>query len=801
MIATRVSITHDPFLHLNEGQTWRERGRWPCAWIACPGVSDPPFVVAFRKRFTLDRDAVIRVHVTADERYDLFVDGERVGRGPERGAPERWYYETYDLSLGAGEHAVVARVWAFGPEAADAQMSVHPGFLFAPAGEWTEVLGTGISEWEAKRLDGYAFVDVNHIAPWRGARVAVDGAAFPWGFERGKGDDWRPAEVIEEGKGVALRLDWHLPPQHVLCPATLPPMLDQERHVGTVRFVADAPTAGTGKIPVEQKDHLEQEQGNWQTLVSGKGVVTIPPNTARRVIVDLQDYYCAYPEVVTSSGAGSTVRVHWAESLRHSPDPLNPQKGNRDEIEGKHFVGFGDMFLPDGGPNRRFEPLWWQAGRYVEVFVQTADHSLTIESFALRETRYPLEMESQFDASDARLTRVVPILIRGMQMCAHETYFDCPYYEEMMYTADTRLEVLCTFAMTRDDRLPRKALQMYDDSRLASGLTQSRYPCHLMQVIPAFALWWVAMVRDYALWRDDRGFVESLMPGVRATVEGFRRFVGSDGLLHAIEGWNTIDWVEAWEAGMPPDALDGVSGVMNWQYIYILTLAADLEVRLGERELAARLSRQAGELAERATEAFWDEGRGLLADDLSKEHFSEHTQCLALLSDLPDPARRARLAEGLLNDPDLARTSIYFSHYYFETCRKLGRIDALMARMALWFELLDKGLKTPVESPEPARSDCHAWSSHPLYHYFATILGIRPGSLGFRTVEIAPQLGPLKSASGRLVHPAGGEIVVEFYVEDSALRGSVDLPAGLAGTLRYDGRTVPLSEGVKLFQV
>lgn len=795
MIATRVSISQDPFLHLNAGKPWRERGRWPCAWIACPGVKGPPFVVAFRKRFTLDQDATVRVHVTADERYELFVDGERVGRGPERGAPDRWFYETYDLSLLVGEHMVVARVWAFGAEAADAQMSVHPGFLFAPEGAWTEVLGTGVSEWEVKRLGGYTLVSVDHIAPWRGARVAVDGAAFPWGFERGEGDGWRPAEVSEEGNGVARRLDWHLPPQHVLCPATLPPMLDEERRAGAVRFVADVSTAETAGIPVERKDHLADEQAGWRMLISGKGAVTIPPNTARRVIVDLEDYYCAYPEIVTSGGVDSTVRVYWAESLRYFPDPWNHQKGNRDEIEGKYFVGFGDTFLPNGGSNRRFEPLWWQAGRYVELFVQTGDRPLTIKSFVLRETRYPLAMESRFDASDARVTRVAPILIRGMQVCAHETFFDCPYYEEMMYTADARLEVLCTIVMTRDDRLPRKALRMYDASRLASGLTQSRYPCQLMQVIPAFALWWVAMVRDYALWRDDRRFVESLMPGVRATMEGFRRFVGSDGLLQAIEGWNTIDWVETWEAGMPPDAVDGVSGVMNWQYVYVLTLAADLEARLGEHELAARLNRQAGELAERAIEAFWDEERGLLADDLAKQHFSEHTQCLALLSDLPDPARRVRLAEGLLNAPDLARASIYFSHYYFETCRKLGRIDALMVRMALWFELLDKGLKTPVESPEPARSDCHGWSSHPLYHYFATLLGIRPGSLGFRTVEIAPQLGPLKSASGRLVHPAGGEIAVEFRAEDSALRGSVNLPAGLTGTLRYDGRTVSLGEG------
>ena len=37
-------------------------------------------------------------------------------------------------------------------------------------------------------------------------------------------------------------------------------------------------------------------------------------------------------------------------------------------------------------------------------------------------------------------------------MCAHETYMDCPYYEQMMYVGDTRLEVLTTYAISRDDR-------------------------------------------------------------------------------------------------------------------------------------------------------------------------------------------------------------------------------------------------------------------------------------------------------------------------------------------------------------
>jgi alpha-L-rhamnosidase len=786
----RRLIAKDPFLDLNEHKPWRERGLWPCSWVACPSAGEPPFVTAYRLRFTLDAPATIRAHVSADERYELFLDGEWVGRGPEQGSPENWFYETYDLSIAAGAHVLVARVWSLGPRAALAQMSVRPGFLFAPEGDWIQALGTGLAGWEARRLGGYSFVSPAP-AHWRGANVQIDGAAFPWGFELGAGDDWQPAQVVEAAAG--RRVGWEFPPYHLLHPAMLPPMLEQERAIGNVRLVAEVPSEDTRPIPVRAQDHLAGEQG-WAELVKGRGPLAIPPHTTRRVIVDLENYYCAYPGLITSGGAGSAIRVLWAEALYHGADSWRSSKGHRDEIEGKHFIGIGDTFLPDGGLRRHFGPLWWQAGRYVELLVRTADQPLTIERFALRETRYPLEMESSFAASDPQLTRITPLLVRGMQMDAHEVFADCPYYEHLMYLGDTRLEALITYVMTRDDRLARKAMHIFDMSRLPSGLTQSRYPSRQLQIIAPYSLWWVAMIHDYALWRDDQPFVKRLMPGVRATIESFQRWLGPDGLLYGPEGWNMMDWVPEWEAGIPPDGIAGASGLINWQLAYALTLVADLEAWQGEPELARRAQRQASELAARLEESFWDQRRGLFADDLSRRSFSEHTQCMAILSGLLDPQRRDTVAEGLLRDGDLARTTIYFSHYLFETYRAIGSAGALFERMQLWFDLAERGLKTTIESPEPTRSDCHAWGAHPLYHYFATILGIRPGDLGFRTVVIAPQLGPLTSAGGRLVHPRG-EISVDVRIKEGSLSGSATLPPGVTGTFIFDGKTRALREG------
>lgn len=191
---------------------------------------------------------------------------------------------------------------------------------------------------------------------------------------------------------------------------------------------------------------------------------------------------------------------------------------------------------------------------------------------------------------------------------------------------------------------------------------------------------------------------------------------------------------------------------------------------------------------------FWNEGRGLLAEDEAKERFSEHSQALALLSGLLDEPCRTREGHGLVHDPDLLRTTYYFSHYLFEAYRLLGQVDKLRERLTQWNALSELGLKTTVEKPEPIRSDCHGWSAHPLYHYFTTILGIRPGDIGFRTVEIRPQLGGLVWASGSLIHPLG-EILADIRVDGDVLSAKISLPDGLTGLLHVAGTTFPLPAG------
>jgi hypothetical protein len=237
---------------------------------------------------------------------------------------------------------------------------------------------------------------------------------------------------------------------------------------------------------------------------------------------------------------------------------------------------------------------------------------------------------------------------------------------------------------------------------------------------------------------------------------------------------------------MPADADIGVSGILNWHLVYTLRLAAELEEAFGESEFAGRNRRLAARLVSAIELAFWDQARGVYADDLAHQRFSEHAQCFAILAG----DKRTRL-----DAPGLAAATIYFSHYLFEAARRVGRIELLFKRLELWSYLKQMGFKTAVEMPEPSRSDCHAWGAHPVYHTFASLLGIRPAGFGFKQVRIEPQLGPLPWGRGVLPHP-DGVITIELDRFAGQLRALVELPPGVTGTFVDGAKESALKPGL-----
>ena len=260
-----------------------------------------------------------------------------------------------------------------------------------------------------------------------------------------------------------------------------------------------------------------------------------------------------------------------------------------------------------------------------------------------------------------------------------------------------------------------------------------------------------------------------------------------------------------WDCGYAPDGDSASpSAVNNLYWAMTLEGVASVERAMGNAAMADMRIAQAARVFDAAERLFWDEGRGLYADTVKHDTFSEHAQCLALACGRIAPDRARRVFKGLVSAPDLARCSVYFSYYLFDTYFRFGRPDLFLKRLDLWRTYVSKDLKTPLEAPDietknrkDARSDCHAWGAHPLVFMQRGLAGIDSAAPFYGRVRIAPQPGGLRFIKARAPHP-NGFIEEDLRFDGGAAVGSVTLPEAVEGEFVWKGRITPLRSGVNV---
>ena len=759
-------------------------------WIAPPGMPADSFGV-FHARRTFDLAAKPErfiVHVSADNRYRLYVNGTQVSSGPQRSDVMRWRYETVDLAphLKTGTNTIAAVIWNWGPRHPVAQHSFRTGFLMQAESPREAIANSGPG-WKLYRDSAYTDVrvtpqDVRNAYYAAAHGESVDGARYPWGWERTDYDDrnWFTIPGTNNNSAIVGQVHLHAAPGRggfgdnsgwQLEPRDIPSMEES-----VIRFAS-----------VRRATGITSTDG----FIKATNDLEIPANTRASLLLDYAKTTNAYAVLETSGGANSTITLTYAEAAIDSAG----RKGNRNDVANRVIRGIHDRFLPDGGAHRRFQTLYWRSGRYVNVDIETYAEPLRIHDLHGIFTAYPFVERGRFSSDLPWLTDMWKMNWNGARIGAFETYMDTPYYEQLQYVGDTRLQALISLYVAGDDRLMRQAIKHFDDSRIPEGITASRYPSQLQQLIPPFSLIYVAMVHDYYMHRDNPRYVRQYLAGIRGVLDWYGRYVDTTGMLGPMPYWNFVDWAERWQRGVPAGADDGHSATISLLLAYALDRAAVLESDLGVRAMAQSYRARADSLRVATRTRAWDPARKLFRDSPDSAAYSQQTNVLAILTDAVPVAEQRALMERVLSDSTLIPASYYFSFYLLEALQKVGLGDRYIEQLAPWRAMLALGLTTAPEKPEPTRSDSHAWAAHPNYGLLATVLGVRPASPGFRTVHIAPALGPLRHAEGRVPHPRG-DIDVSLTREGAnGLRASVTMPAGVSGRIEWNGRSAPLHSG------
>jgi hypothetical protein len=342
----------------------------------------------------------------------------------------------------------------------------------------------------------------------------------------------------------------------------------------------------------------------------------------------------------------------------------------------------------------------------------------------------------------------------------------------------------------------RNAIEQLNDSRTAEGATMSRAPTRQQQYIPTFSLWWIGMVRDYWMYRDDPQFVRSMLPGVRQVLSFYRKYQKQDGLLGAMPWWNFVDWHPGWQGGVPPADADGsLSAIHDLQLLLAYQWAGAMEESLGSKALGAEDTAMAQQLAAAIRGKYWNAGRGLFADDDARKEYSQHANTLAILAGLVRGDDARALFGRTLDDKSLIQATFYFRHYVNAAMNAVGAGDRYLGMLDPWRGMMKLGLTTWAENPEPTRSDCHAWSASPNFELFRTVLGVDTAAPGFARVSVRPFLGELRQASGSVPHPKGAIAVRIERRGTNGVKAEVELPEGVPGTFEWQGKTRELKPG------
>lgn len=757
------------------------KGSWKALWITVPGESTKDYgVYYFRKNIDLkDKPNSFIVHVSADNRYKLYVNQTLVSLGPARGDTYYWNYETVDLApyLKTGSNSIAAVVWNDGDYRPEAQISIQTGFIMQGDGEAETIVNTN-KTWRCIRDKAYQpIVGVGYNTYYvagPGERIDMNTGINNWNAEKLDDSSWKNAVKIDNGnpKGTVNAFGW------MLVPSSIPPMELKNQRIAVLRKAEGV------SVP--------------QTFPATKTTLTIPANTTATLLLDQTFLTNAFISLNFSKGKNAGISLSYAEALFIKlAGPGGLVKGNRDEVDDKIFSGRRDSIVSNGSVGQSFNSLSFRTFRYIQLKITTAGEPLQIDDIYGTFTGYPFKLNAKLDGTP-EMQKMLEIGWRTARLCAGETYYDCPYYEQLQYVGDSRIQALVSYYNSGDDRLVRNAINQMDHSRIAEGITLSRHPSFSPQIISTFSLWYIGMLHDYWMYRPDSAFVKDKLQGVQDVLAFFDKYQQADGSLKDTPYWTFADWVNSkgWDFGMAPKSAGGSSALIDLQLMWAYQQAAEMEAKMGLSFLADRYAGKAAQLKATIQKKYWIADRQLYSDVEDQQLFSQHANSLAILTGMVTSNDASALGKKLMADTTLTQCTIYFKYYLHQALINAGFGDDYLKWLDIWRKNIKMGLTTwaEISDLEHNRSDCHAWGASPNIEFYRTILGIDTYASGFSKIKIEPHLGDIKNVSGEIPHP-NGKLLVKYRFEKGKWDIEVTLPQSTSGIFVWKGRNYMINAG------
>ena len=774
--------------------------RWLGHWIWVPeepvipsqgfaGSIDPQAKEShglFRKTFSLDHipDSA-PARITADSRYALYVNGHELGRGPIRSQFRRLHYDLYDLNpyLNVGENVIAVYVKYYGQEKAF-WTPATPNRTLGKSGAMVFECHLGecgwlVSDasWKAKRPNAWDHQSQDERdMVLEGVPMEIfDARLFPYDWKESMFDDrgWGWAQIIPAMMSGLYRSQPPTHPYGPLYPRPIGQLTGELRRppsfqVETLPELKIQP----GSSPMDRVDQalvlprIGQPQEGFLPVQ-----FHVPDRGGIWVKLDMGRIVAGFVQLELACAVGTEFDLSYTE------EPIRL---------GTHFgrMRAGTRYIARGHHDRfgLFDSIGF---RYAYLLVHSVPGGVTLQDFAVQEYQHPWSEPASFECSDPLLEQIFQAGLRTVQLCSPDAFVDCPTREQRAWTGDGVVHQMVNLAANRDWRLAKRYVELGNSPRndgILPMFTVSLLELMGSFTLPDWSLHWVHGVYNWYRYSGDRQAVLAWLPTVARVLRWYAPYQTSTGVLKDVAEWNLVDWSSV--------STTDTSSLLTAEWARGLREFIEMAEWLGETGSQA----WAEALYQRAKdgfEVFWDEKRGSyidhIVDGIPQPEMSQIAGALAIVSGLAPQHRWARIIDAITDEKKLVVRSwacggqseeafekqqrgIYeidwdaeneivismpfMSYVVHDAVVLAGKADRLPDLFQRWSEFLKGGYDTIGEN-WGGGTHAHGWSCTPTRDLLIYTLGVTPAEPGFGRAQIAPHLGRLKWARGKVPTPYG----------------------------------------------
>ena len=787
----------------------------PAQWIWIPSQRAlPNMFVLFRREFSTDSLPEKAVGwVTADSRYRLTVNGQRLQWGPAPCDPRQMDVDPIDMTafVRQGKNVIGIEVLHYG-QGDGTWAAGKPGLLFFLQLQYadgrTELIVSDPT-WQA-RLDrahrpgqykrwflralqeefdarqhpyGWDSLDFQVDSQWVAAASIGKLADRPSGCANFPGNDLLDSLNVNDS---SLRLR-EIP---LLKETLIPPKTSVES--GIVRWQRDPDDWFDLRMPgcftIQSKPIAEKIDAQTWTLPAAAD-----DRQAAFLLFEWDEQIVGCPCFEIDAPEGTIIELMQQEAHDPKATPwLDTQ-----------FFSWSRFICREGV--NRFETFDFESLRWLQLHVRGNTRAVTIRNVAVRRRLFDWKHEPVIRCGEPALQRLFDAAINTVYNSAQETIVDGMARERQQYSGDGSHQLHAIRGALGEPGISRRFLRTFSEGITPDGYFLDCWPAcdrlyRVLQKQIGAAFWGPLLDHGVGFCFDNwNHYMET--GDLAATDESYPRLLRFADYLDSLREEDGLIPVE--DLGIPTVWIDHTAFTKQrhkkcafnlYTSAMLLRALAPLARSRGETDIAVKLEKRGRNLLDRCVEQFWDKELRLFVanrpwlDEEKSARTDDRSLAMSIYYDLcPNQDTEAALNSLVSCPPEMGFSYPCNACWRYWGLAKGGRADVVLNELRTkWATMPSVILNNTIAEDWTSPPDsCAQWSHcavSPVYCLFMDIVGIRPTSPGFTTCEIRPQLGDLKDLE-IVYHTPQGPIRFAAKGDDYGHELTITPPSGCQAML------------------